>query len=120
MRALTANPLSRIGLWKLIALALFVGAVVAVSLAGREALSSEVQCSDFNNQRQAQRFFRRHDPKQDPHNLVDNPHRAACADLRCACSPRWRRHRALTRGTSAREAQTGGSAARAPQGKADP
>ena len=38
-------------------------------------------CADFATQRQAQRFFRRHNPRRDPHRLDGDDDGIACEDL---------------------------------------
>lgn len=49
------------------------------------AAAADRDCSDFDSQRQAQRFFERHNPGQDPHQLdADNDGRA-CETLPCPC-----------------------------------
>lgn len=38
-------------------------------------------CADFSSQRQAQRFFERHNPGRDPHGLDGDNDGIACEDL---------------------------------------
>lgn len=38
-------------------------------------------CSDFKTHRQAQRFFKKHHPKRDPHRLDADHDGIACEDL---------------------------------------
>jgi hypothetical protein len=38
-------------------------------------------CSDFNTHRQAQKFFKKHHPKRDPHGLDGDNDGIACEDL---------------------------------------
>jgi len=47
--------------------------------------SRDRDCADFDTQRQAQRFFERHDPAGDPHRLDDDGDMIACEDLPCPC-----------------------------------
>lgn len=42
-------------------------------------------CSDFATQRQAQQFFRSHDPAEDPHRLDGDGDGIACEELPCPC-----------------------------------
>ena len=65
-----------------------LGAVAALALAAPAALPGDAlalrdrDCSDFDTQRQAQRFFRRHGgPRRDPHNLDGDNDGIACESL---------------------------------------
>jgi hypothetical protein len=42
-------------------------------------------CDDFKNQRRAQRFFKRHHPKRDPHRLDADNDGIACESNPCPC-----------------------------------
>jgi Excalibur calcium-binding domain len=50
-------------------------------------------CDDFKNQRRAQRFFKRHHPRRDPHNLDADNDGIACESNPCPCKkkPAFRR-----------------------------
>lgn len=47
--------------------------------------SRDRDCADFETQRQAQRFFDRHDPDRDPHRLDEDGDTVACESLPCPC-----------------------------------
>jgi endonuclease YncB( thermonuclease family) len=48
--------------------------------------AADRDCSDFDGQRQAQRFFERHGgPQRDPHRLDGDGDGRACEDLPCPC-----------------------------------
>ncbi len=73
------------------ALGPLVLALVAASTASivvpalSQAARRDRDCSDFRTQRQAQRFFERHDPARDPHRLDRDGDRIACEELPCPC-----------------------------------
>jgi hypothetical protein len=57
----------------------------------QSAFASDRDCADFDNQRQAQRFFHRHRPHRDPHNLDSDNDGRACESNPCPCSgSRWK------------------------------
>ena len=70
-------------------LALTATAYVATS-ASRPAVAqaADKDCADFKNQKRAQKFFKKHNPRRDPHNLDSDNDRKACEELRCPCSHR--------------------------------
>lgn len=49
------------------------------------AAGGDRDCADFDSQRQAQRFYERHNPNQDPHRLDADGDGRACEDLPCPC-----------------------------------
>lgn len=49
------------------------------------AHAADRDCSDFNNRRAAQKFFKKHHPKQDPHRLDADGDGKACESLPCPC-----------------------------------
>lgn len=61
--------------------------LLALSLLGALAVAQPASafrdrdCSDFKTQRQAQRFYKRHNPRQDPHHLDADHDGIACEDL---------------------------------------
>lgn len=63
-------------------------AALGAALAGLSgpAHAADRDCSDFDTQRQAQRFFERHQPGY-PHNLDGDGDGKACEDLPCPCGP---------------------------------
>jgi endonuclease YncB( thermonuclease family) len=76
--------------WLAVLIALLVGALAlawAASGSGPSvAEAADRDCADFDSQRQAQRFFRRHGgPQQDPHRLDGDGDGRACEDLPCPC-----------------------------------
>jgi hypothetical protein len=46
-------------------------------------------CDDFRTQNRAQRWFRKHHPRQDPAGLDADNGRTVCEDNPCPCSRRW-------------------------------
>jgi hypothetical protein len=87
-----------IGAWRIALVALLIAGLVGVAMLSSAAVvapttaqAADRDCSDFRNQRRAQRFFHRHRPHRDPHNLdADNDGRA-CEELPCPCSRRrWK------------------------------
>jgi hypothetical protein len=50
------------------------------------ASAADRDCSDFKNQRRAQRFFKRHHPRRDPHRLDRDNDGIACERLFCPCN----------------------------------
>lgn len=79
-----------------LSLAVLVGALLAFALLAAGPASSPVSvptanasdkdCSDFDTQKQAQRFFKRHNPKHDPHGLDADNDGIACESNPCPCS----------------------------------
>ncbi len=61
---------------------------VAVSLGAAPASAGDKDCSDFKSQKQAQKFFKKHNPKKDPHYLDADNDGIACEDNPCPCSHR--------------------------------
>jgi hypothetical protein len=72
-------------------LAVLIGALLAFAVLAAGPASSPVpavpsaaaadkDCKDFDSRRQAQRFFERHNPKKDPHNLDADDDGKACED----------------------------------------
>ena len=57
-----------------------LGAVPALALRDAAAVRDR-DCSDFRTQRQAQRFFKKHDPRDDPHGLDADNDGKACEEL---------------------------------------
>jgi hypothetical protein len=55
--------------------------VVAGTLAQPAAAFHDRDCADFATHRQAQRFFEKHNPGRDPHNLDGDNDGRACEDL---------------------------------------
>jgi Excalibur calcium-binding domain len=49
------------------------------------AIAGDRDCDDFKNQRRAQRFFKRHHPKRDPHRLDADNDGIACESNPCPC-----------------------------------
>jgi Excalibur calcium-binding domain len=61
------------------------------------AQAADRDCNDFRTQKKAQRFFRRHNPRRDPHGLDSDNDRIVCEENRCPCTRRWhRQHDKLT------------------------
>jgi len=57
--------------------ALLVGGLGNVATAN----AGDKDCSDFKTQKQAQKFFKKHNPKKDPHGLDADHDGIACEDL---------------------------------------
>jgi hypothetical protein len=61
--------------------------LVALSLLGTLAIAQPASafrdrdCSDFKTHAQAQRFFKKHNPRRDPHHLDADHDGIACEDL---------------------------------------
>jgi len=57
--------------------------VLVGSMAAAQSASAfrDRDCSDFKTHRQAQRFFKKHHPKRDPHRLDADHDGIACEDL---------------------------------------
>lgn len=56
---------------------------VAIAIAAAPTQASafrDKDCSDFSSQRAAQKFFKKHNPKKDPHNLDADGDGKACED----------------------------------------
>ena len=65
---------------------LVVGVVVTLAfMLTSVAKAADKDCSDFETQRQAQKFLQRHDPFRDPHRLDDDGDGSACEALHCPC-----------------------------------
>ena len=54
--------------------------------ASPSAHAADRDCSDFKTQRAAQKFFKNHNPKKDPHRLDADGDGKACESLLCPCS----------------------------------
>jgi Excalibur calcium-binding domain len=76
-------------------LALLAGALLAFALIASApvsqspvsvAIAGDKDCSDFDTQKEAQRFFKRHNPKKDPHGLDADEDGIACESNPCPCS----------------------------------
>lgn len=65
-------------------------------------------CSDFNTQKQAQRWFRHHHPRRDPSHLDNDNDRIACESNRCPCSRKWHRQHGKFEAREARQSTLGG------------
>jgi hypothetical protein len=61
------------------ALAVLAGLAVAAPPA---AVARDYDCSDFSTWRQAQRFYKNHNPRRDPHRLDADRDGIACESLR--------------------------------------
>jgi endonuclease YncB( thermonuclease family) len=77
--------------WLPLLIALLAGALALAWVASESpppvAQAADRDCSDFDNQRQAQRFFKRHGgPQHDPHRLDGDGDGRACEALPCPCS----------------------------------
>lgn len=58
-----------------------VSAALALSLAVAPAAGAkDKDCDDFKSQRQAQKFFKKHNPREDPHGLDADGDGKACED----------------------------------------
>ena len=79
--SLTTSQQAAAGLALAILLAWLAG-----SLAAAPTLAADKDCSDFNNQAQAQAFFDNHNPSQDPHNLDGDGDGRVCETLPCPCA----------------------------------
>jgi hypothetical protein len=55
--------------------------VAAAALAQPAAAFRDRDCADFKSHAQAQRFFEKHNPGRDPHNLDGDNDGIACEDL---------------------------------------
>jgi Excalibur calcium-binding domain len=84
--------------WPLALVALLLAGLLAAALLASVAVSPPVahavdrkDCSDFNTQKQAQRWFRHHHPRRDPSHLDNDNDRIACESNPCPCSRRWHR-----------------------------
>lgn len=75
--------------------ACLVSVCVAATVAGLAAASpangpdragGDLDCADFDNQKEAQQFFESHDPDQDPHYLDADNDGVACETLPCPCA----------------------------------
>jgi hypothetical protein len=59
--------------------ALIVGALFLVAASPASAFR-DLDCSDFPTQKKAQKFFKKHNPRQDPHGLDGDGDGIACED----------------------------------------
>lgn len=69
-------------------IALAVAALFAVLLllsSPPPASAGDKDCADFKNQKKAQKFFKKHNPKKDPHYLDADNDGVACEELSCPC-----------------------------------
>lgn len=64
-----------------LALPVLAAALVAIALAQPAAAFYDRDCADFKTQKQAQRFFKKHNPGRDPHRLDGDDDGRACEDL---------------------------------------
>jgi hypothetical protein len=53
-----------------------------------KAVAGDKDCDDFSSQKAAQKFFRKHNPRSDPHYLDADNDGIACEDNPCPCSSR--------------------------------
>lgn len=63
---------------------LAIGVVGVTAGTGVPATAKRVKdkdCKDFKSQKQAQKFYKKHDPKNDPHNLDGDNDGKACESL---------------------------------------
>jgi Excalibur calcium-binding domain len=65
----------------LLATALVLALMAAVLLVQPAAAFVDRDCADFRTQAQAQRFYKKHNPKRDPHRLDGDNDGKACEDL---------------------------------------
>ena len=93
-------PVSRQGVTALVAAAtvlLFAAPALAPAnssdLPSSEALGKgdPRDCDDFDTQKQAQRWFKRHHPRRDPAGLDADNDRIACEENPCPCTSKARR-----------------------------
>ncbi|MFL5901402.1 MAG: excalibur calcium-binding domain-containing protein [Solirubrobacterales bacterium] len=62
--------------------AVLTAALLALAIAAQPAAAfRDRDCADFSTQAQAQRFFKRHHPRLDPHRLDADHDGLACEDL---------------------------------------
>ena len=66
---------------RLTALLAALGVGVLVALPSGAGAFQDRDCSDFDTQRQAQKFFKKHNPKKDPHGLDADHDGRACESL---------------------------------------
>lgn len=70
-----------------LALAIVPGATfLSLSVGTPAAYAHDENCSDFPNQQKAQKFFRKHHPRQDPDGLDADHDGIACEDNPCPCN----------------------------------
>jgi excalibur calcium-binding domain-containing protein len=55
--------------------------LAAAALAQPAAAFRDRDCADFKTHAQAQRFFEKHNPRRDPHNLDGDNDGSACEEL---------------------------------------
>jgi hypothetical protein len=65
--------------------ALAAACIAAFLGSAATATAADKNCSSFDNQKQAQKFFKKNDPKQDPHYLDADGDGIACETLPCPC-----------------------------------
>jgi hypothetical protein len=71
------------------ALAALAGAfLIALASAPAAQGFKDRDCSDFKTQKQAQKFFKKHNPRKDPHGLDGDHDGVACEDNPCPCAHR--------------------------------
>ena len=73
-------------MYRVLAMVGVVAAFALVALGGGSAAAGDKDCSDFPNQKKAQKFFKKHNPKKDPHYLDADNDGIACEDNPCPCA----------------------------------
>jgi Excalibur calcium-binding domain len=58
-----------------------IAGALSLSSFGAVAQSRDFDCSDFHSHKQAQKFFKKHHPKQDPYGLDADNDGVACESL---------------------------------------
>jgi hypothetical protein len=66
---------------KLVPAICVAGAMALTGVMAGQAQSKDYNCSDFNTQKQAQKFFKKHHPRQDPYRLDADRDGIACEAL---------------------------------------
>lgn len=69
----------------LLAFALLAAAPGGSPLPAPSASAADKDCSDFESQKKAQKFFKKHNPKDDPHGLDADNDGLACENNPCPC-----------------------------------
>jgi hypothetical protein len=95
-KTIAFNPRAVFALAVLVAAALLLAAYSVAPSSGplpapSIASAADKDCADFKNQKRAQKLFKRHNPRRDPHNLDGDGDRIACEDLPCPCSRKAKR-----------------------------
>jgi hypothetical protein len=62
--------------------------LIALSLSPTPASAGDKDCADFKSQKKAQKFFKKHDPRNDPHYLDADNDGVACEENPCPCISR--------------------------------